>query len=77
MKTVERLQALNAAVVGYLIPALRLHTLTVDVDGAVVSTGLQVERACRGYNPHHRKVHGASGRNDACAAGKEPLGQRA
>jgi hypothetical protein len=27
----------------------------VDVDGVVVSTGLQVERAFRGYNPHHRK----------------------
>lgn len=56
MKTVERLQALNAAVIAYLMPALRLHTLTVDVDGVVVSTGLQVERARRGYNPHHRKV---------------------
>jgi hypothetical protein len=28
----------------------------VDVDGVVVSTGLKVERAFRGYNPHHRKV---------------------
>ncbi len=35
---------------------MRLRTLTVDVDGTVVSTGLQVERARRGYNPHHRKV---------------------
>jgi hypothetical protein len=26
------------------------------VDGVVVSTGLQVERAFRGFNPHHRKV---------------------
>ena len=30
--------------------------LTVDVDGGGVSTGLQVERAARGYNPHQRKV---------------------
>jgi hypothetical protein len=30
--------------------------VTVDVDGVVVSTGLQVERAFRGFNPHHRKV---------------------
>jgi hypothetical protein len=30
--------------------------LTVDVDGTVVSTGLKVRRARRGYNPHHRKV---------------------
>ena len=56
MKTVERLQALNAAVIAHVIPGLRLHTVTVDVDGVVVSTGLQVERAFRGFNPHHRKV---------------------
>jgi hypothetical protein len=30
--------------------------VTIDVDGVVVSTGLQVERAFRGFNPHHRKV---------------------
>lgn len=35
---------------------MKLHSLRVDVDGTVVSTGLQVERARRGYNPHHRKV---------------------
>jgi hypothetical protein len=56
MKTVERLQVLNAAVIAHVIPGLRLHTVTVDVDGVVVSTGLQVERAFRGYNPHQRKV---------------------
>jgi hypothetical protein len=56
MKTVERLQALNAAVIEQVIAGLRLHTVTVDVDGVVVSTGLHVERAFRGYNPHHRKV---------------------
>lgn len=56
MKTVERLQALNAAVIAAVVPAFRLRILTVDVDGVVVSTGLQVERAFRGYNPHQRKV---------------------
>src|SRR5512134_1794984 len=56
MKTVERLQALNAAAIAYVVPGLRLHTVTVDVDGVVVCTGLQVERAFRGFNPHHRKV---------------------
>lgn len=56
MKTVDRLQALNAAVIAAVVPGLRLHTVTVDVDGVVVSTGLQVERAFRGFNPHHRKV---------------------
>jgi hypothetical protein len=56
MTSVERFQRLNAAVVAHVIPGLRLRTLTVDVDGVVVSTGLQVERAFRGFNPHHRKV---------------------
>ena len=56
MKSVEHLAALNAAVIAQIMPRLRLRTLTVDVDGVVVSTGLQVERAERGYNPHRRKV---------------------
>jgi hypothetical protein len=56
MATVERLQRLNAAVIAQVIPGLRLRTITIDVDGVVVSTGLQVERAFRGFNPHHRKV---------------------
>jgi hypothetical protein len=55
-KTVAPLQALNAAVIAHVVPGLRLHTVTVDVDGVVVSTGLRVERAFRGFNPHHRKV---------------------
>jgi hypothetical protein len=50
------LQTLNAAVIAHAIPGLRLRTVTVDVDGVVVCTGLQVERAFRGFNPHHRKV---------------------
>jgi hypothetical protein len=56
MKSVDHLAALNAAVIAQILPRLGLRTLTVDVDGVVVSTGLQVERARRGYNPHHRKV---------------------
>ena len=56
MKKVEHLMALNAAVIAQILPRLRLRTLTIDVDGTVVSTGLQVERAERGYNPHRRKV---------------------
>ncbi len=56
MTTVGRLQDLNAGVVARSLPALGLGTLTIDVDGVVVSTGLQVERAFRGFNPHHRKV---------------------
>lgn len=56
MKSVEQLMALNAAVIAQIMPRLQLRTLTVDVDGVVISTGLQVERAERGYNPHRRKV---------------------
>ena len=33
-----------------------LPRLTLDVDGSVVSTGLRVEGARRGFNPHRRKV---------------------
>src|SRR5437867_7286828 len=54
---IERLCALNAAVVAQTIRMLTsVHTLTVDVDGTVLSTGMTVERAFRGFNPLHRKV---------------------
>ncbi|MGH6629033.1 MAG: transposase, partial [Burkholderiales bacterium] len=56
MTTVGRLQDLNAGVIARVLPALGLGTITIDVDGVVVSTGRQVERAFRGFNPHHRKV---------------------
>jgi hypothetical protein len=56
MTTVGHLQDLNAGVIARMLPALGLGTITIDVDGVVVSTGLQVERAFRGFNPHHRKV---------------------
>jgi len=35
--------------------ACTLPRWTIDIDGTVLTTGLQVERAERGYNPHHRK----------------------
>ena len=54
--TLEGLYALNADIVARVVRLLGLRTITVDVDGTVVSTGLKVERAFRGYNPHHRKV---------------------
>ncbi|MDI6773680.1 MAG: IS1380 family transposase [bacterium] len=53
---VERLRSINAWVVAPIVKRLPLKWLSVDVDGTVNSTGLQVERAFRGYNPHHRKV---------------------
>jgi hypothetical protein len=54
--SIARLQAINAEIVSRAIEVLSLRTLTVDVDGSVISTGMTVERAFRGYNPHHRKV---------------------
>ena len=51
-----KLRALNEELVAAGIQAAGLRRLTLDVDGSVVCTGLQVEGAQRGYNPHHRKV---------------------
>lgn len=53
---VWRLQRLNAEVVAPIVRRLPLRTLTIDVDGTVMSTGQKVGRAFRGFNPHHRKV---------------------
>ena len=56
MSTVGRLQAVNTAVIARVLGTLGVRTWTIDVDGVVVSTGHQVARAFRGFNPHHRKV---------------------
>jgi hypothetical protein len=45
--TVACLQAINTAVVARVLVTLGVRTWTIDVDGVVVSTGLQVERALR------------------------------
>jgi len=37
------------------IGAQSFPRLTIDIDGSVLSTGLTVKGALRGYNPHHRK----------------------
>ncbi len=56
-KSVEALRQLNAELVASLVSGyLRARTLTIDVDGTVLSTGMQVAWAFRGYNPHRRKV---------------------
>lgn len=52
----EALSQLNDEVVRAGIERAGLCRLTLDVDGSVVSTGLKVEGAQRGYNPHRRKV---------------------
>ena len=54
--SLEGLYALNTDIVARVVKLLGLCTITVDVDGTVVSTGMKVERAFRGYNPHQRKV---------------------
>jgi hypothetical protein len=56
MTTVACLQAINTTVIARVLATFGVRTWTIDVDGVVVSTGLQVERAFRGFNPHHRKV---------------------
>lgn len=52
----DALGRLNEALTMAVIRAARLVRLTLDVDGSVISTGLKVEGAKRGFNPHHRKV---------------------
>src|SRR5690606_34253073 len=55
-KHLPALQRVNALVAAKAIAGARVRRLTIDVDGSVVSTGLRVERAQRGFNPHRRKV---------------------
>ena len=56
MRDLDGLVALNEKVVAEAVRASGVRRLPIDVDGSVVSTGLKVEGARRGYNPHHRKV---------------------
>ena len=53
---VDALLKLNEEVSADVIRQLDLRRLTLDIDGSVVSTGLKVEGARRGFNPHRRKV---------------------
>jgi len=52
----RRLQAVNAVIAARAIRRTGQRRLTIDVDGSVVSTGLTVAWAQRGFNPHRRKV---------------------
>lgn len=54
-RTVAALARLNLDVVLDQIAALGLRRATIDLDGTVLRTGLQVAWARRGYNPHHPK----------------------
>lgn len=53
---VDALLKLNEEVSADVIRQLGLSRLTIDIDGSVISTGLTVQGARRGYNPHRRKV---------------------
>ena len=55
-RSVKALHSVNERLVGEIIDRSELRRLTLDVDGSVVSTGLKVEGARRGFNPHRRKV---------------------
>jgi hypothetical protein len=46
---------LNHDLVVETLGAWRVPRLTIDVDGTVVCTGVKVQWAFRGFNPHHRK----------------------
>ncbi|MBI3981715.1 MAG: IS1380 family transposase [Gemmatimonadetes bacterium] len=54
-REVAALRQLNTAVVTEELARLGLPRLTLDVDGTVIRTGMQVAWAFRGFNPHHRK----------------------
>ena len=55
-KSVRVLAEVNTRLVSETLRTLGCRRVTLDVDGSVVSTGLQVAWAKRGFNPHHRKV---------------------
>ena len=55
-KAVERLAMLNEELVRAALHRTGGRRLTLEVNGSVVSTGLQVKCAPRDYNPHRRKV---------------------
>lgn len=54
-RTWAELDCLNHLVVKSAVTGIAASRWTLDIDGSVLTTGLQVERAERGFNPHHRK----------------------
>lgn len=53
---VEALSRVNEKVAAQGVRTVGSKRLTIDIDGSVVTTGLQVEGAERGFNPHDRKA---------------------
>lgn len=54
-RTWPELDRLSTLAAGETLQAIDAKRWTIDIDGTVLSTGLEVERAERGFNPHHRK----------------------
>ncbi len=54
-KSWPELDRLSTATVHSGISPFQFARLTLDIDGSVVTTGLKVKGALRGFNPHHRK----------------------
>ena len=52
---IERLATVVRDLVYDAIERCGFARLTIDVDGSVLRTGVRVEGAARGYNPHHPK----------------------
>lgn len=57
MKSLQALVEVNSEIVCEAIAREEMSRLTIDVDGSVLTTGLKVSWAFRGFNPHHRKHH--------------------
>lgn len=57
MKSLQALVELNSEFVCEAVSREEVNRLTIDVDGSVLTTGLKVAWAFRGFNPHHRKHH--------------------
>ncbi len=56
LEAVESLRRVNEELAARVIRELDQPRMSIDIDGSVISTGLQTEGAKRGYNPHRRKV---------------------
>lgn len=54
-RTRPELNRLAVLVARAALESIDAKRWTLDIDGSVLTTGLQVERAKRGFNPHHRK----------------------
>lgn len=54
-RTWPELERLSALVARASLEQVDAKRWTIDIDGSVLTTGLLVERAERGFNPHHRK----------------------